>query len=96
MRFFSAFSVAAVQQSVDVIRVPFPKEESALIAVADNVLRLLDLWCRADCGPPATIVHVLDYPFQAADGNISGFLAQYSTGKKVRLQKHLSNDQTYT
>ena len=84
-------NVEAVQQKLDVIRVSFNAEEHALAALREKGLRLFDMWCRMDGGPPTTIVHLFDYPYEDPAGDISAFFADFGVVKGVRHQKYLRN-----
>ena len=68
------FDPVAVQQSLDVIRVTFRSEEDAVLARRENGIRLFGLWCRMDGGPPATIIHLFDYPYEEDEGAGEGLL----------------------
>ena len=52
---------------------------------------LFDMWCRMDGGPPATIVHLFDYPYEDPAEDISAFFADFGVVKGVRHQKYLRN-----
>ena len=84
-------NVVAVQQNFDVIRVTFKEEEQALTALHEKGVRLFGLWCRMDGGPPTTIVHLFDYPYEHPAEDISAFFAAYGVVKGVRHQKYLRN-----
>ena len=84
-------NVEAVQQKLDVIRVSFNEEEHALAALRERGVRLFDMWCRMDGGPPATIVHLFDYPYEDPAEDISAFFADFGVVKGVRHQKYLRN-----
>ena len=84
-------NVEAVQQKLDIIRVSFNKEEHALNALRERGLRLFDMWCRMDGGPPATIVHPFDYPYEDSAEDISAFFADFGVVKCVCHQKYLWN-----
>ena len=57
---------------VDALRVTFKEEEQALAALRDKGVRLFGLWCRMDGGPPTTIVHLFDYPYEDPAEDVSG------------------------
>ena len=84
-------NVEAVQQKLDVIRVSFNEEEHALAALRERGVRLFDMWCRMDGGPPATIVHLFDYPYEDPTEDISAFFADFGVVKGVCHQKYLRN-----
>ena len=90
------FDPVAVQQSLDVIRVTFSSEEDAILARGENGTRLFGLWCRMDGGPPATIVHLFDYPYEEDEEQVKDFFSQYGFVKSVRSQKYLTKPNIYT
>ena len=90
------FDPVAVQQSLDVIRVTFPSEEDAVLARRENGTRLFGLWCRMDGGPPATIVHLFDYPYEEDEELVKDFFSQFGFVKSVRSQKYLTKPDIYT
>ena len=49
------------------------------------------MWCRMDGGPPTTIVHLFDYPYEDPAEDISAFFADFGVVKGVRHQKYLRN-----
>ena len=67
-------NVEAVQQQLDVIRVSFNVEEHALAVLRQKGVRLFDMSCRMDGGPPTTIVHLFDYLSEDPTEDISAFL----------------------
>ena len=88
--------VEAVQQSLDVIRVTFREEGQALAVLQDGGVRLFDMWCRVDGGPPTTIVHLFDYPYEDPVEHITSFFSDYGVVKGVRYQKYLRNGDVAT
>ena len=68
-------NVVAVQQCLDVIRLTFKEEEQALSALQETGVRLFGMWCRMDGGPPTTIVHLFDYPYEESAEAISAFFS---------------------
>ena len=88
--------ITAVQQNMDVIRVSFRSEADASFAMRDNGVRLFGIWCRMDGGPPSTIVHLFDYPFEEEDEVIKETFGCFGLVKNVRLQKYLSRPDIYT
>ena len=96
IQFFSLAHIQCVQQNLDVIRVTFRSEEHASSALRDSGIRLFGIWCRMDGGPPSTIVHLFDYPFEEDNEEIKEFFGQFGVVKNVRLQKYLSRSEVYT
>ena len=86
-------NVTAIQQSLDVIRVTFFSEAAALDALKNRGCRLFGIWCKMDGGPPITIIHLFDYPFEDNDeGAITEFFEHYGQVRSVRQQKYLRHD----
>ena len=83
--------VEAVQQSLDVVRVTFREEGQALAVLQGGGVRLFDMWCRVDGGPPTTIVHLFDYLYEDPVEHITSFFSDYGVVKGVRYQKYLHN-----
>lgn len=54
-------------------------------------MKLFDMWCRMDGGPPTTIAHLFDYPYEDSAEDISSFFADFGVVKGVRYQKYLRN-----
>ena len=96
MQFFGPAHVTAVQQSFDVIRVSFRSEAHASSALRDSGIRLFGIWCWMDGGPPSTIVHLFDYPFEEENDVVKEFFGGFGVVKNVRLQKYLSRPDIYT
>lgn len=96
IQFFGLAHIKCVQQNLDVIRVTFRSDEHASNALRDSGIRLFGIWCRMDGGPPSTIVHLFDYPFQDDNEEVKVFFEQYGVVKNVRLQKYLTRSEVYT
>ena len=90
------FDPVAVQQSLDVIRVTCRSEGDAVLDRRENGIRLFGLWCRMDGGPPATIIHLFDYPYEEDEEPVKDFFSQFGFVKSVRNQKYLSKPDIYT
>lgn len=89
--------VQAIQQCLDAIRVTFQTEEGALAALKEKGCRLFGLWLKMDGGPPVTIVHLFDYPFEEDDeGAIAEFFGQYGQVYGVRQQTYINHELVYT
>ena len=84
-------NVEAVQQSLDVVRVTFREEGQALAVLQAGGVRLFDMWCRVDGGPPTTIVHLFDYPYEDPVKHVTSFFSDFGVVKGVRYQKYLRN-----
>ena len=88
--------VVAVQQSFDVIRVTFETEADAVQALEARGVYLFGNWCRMDGGPPTTIVHVFDFPFQEMEEHVRTVFSRYGVVKSVRNQKYISRPGVFT
>ena len=96
IQFFGLAHIKCVQQNLDVIRVTFRSEEHASSALRDSGIRLFGIWCRMDGGPPSTIVHLFEYPFEEENEEVKEFFGQFGVVKNVRLQKYLSRTEICT
>ena len=90
------FKPEAVQVSLDVVRLTFTDEDTAFRALSENGVRLFGMWCRMDGGPPTTIVHLFDYPFEEGEDEIVSFFTSYGLVKGVRFQRYLKYADIYT
>ena len=62
---FNLYGVVAIQVAYEIIRVTFLTDEGHRRAKELSGVRLFGLWCPIlGGGPPVTIVHVFDYPFE--------------------------------
>ena len=77
-------NVVAVQQCLDAVRFTFKEVDQALAALQNRGVRLFDMWCRMDGGPPTNIVHLFDYPYEDSDEGISFFFSDFGVVKGVR------------
>lgn len=94
---FGEQNISAVQQCVDVIRVTFKTEALALNALQEKGVRLFGIWCRMDGGPPVTIIHLFDFPFEGSGYDaIKEFFSQYGQVRDVRLQRYLRRSNIYS
>ncbi len=94
---FQSRQIIAVQQFPDTIRVTFDLEETAIdVLKVSSGVRLFDMWCRMDGGPPSTIIHLFDFPYEEGCFGIEDLFKAYGTVKAVRQQKYLSNDNIFT
>ena len=89
----SKFPAAVViQQSLDVIWVTFKTVDDARDVVSLGGIRLFGLWCKVDGGPPSSILHLFDYPFEASDDHVKDTFSSYGLVRKVRGQKYLGSE----
>ena len=66
-----AASIRAVQVGYEIIRVTFSLAAAFQQAKSKEQVQLFDLWFTIQGGgPPPTIVHVFDFPFEGSDDSI--------------------------
>ena len=85
-----------VQQCFNVIRVTFSEEQYALAALQNHGVHLDGMWCRLDGGPPTTILHVFDFPFEESEDVLRDFFSHFGIVKGVRHQRYLKKDDIKT
>ena len=93
---YNDYGIHAVQQFFDLIRVTFDSEEAAVSVLKDKGVRLFDMWCRMDGGPPTTIIRLFDYPYEENEESVGAFFDTYGTVKSVRCQKYVSHPDVCT
>lgn len=93
---FSDYNIHCVQQFFDLIRVTFDFEATAVSVLKERGVRLFGIWCRMDGGPPTTIVHLFDYPYEEDEESVSDFFGTFGTVKSVRCQKYISHSKICT
>lgn len=72
---FSSLGVVAIQIGYEVIRVSFATDEGYKRAMEKDGIRLFGIYCKIlGGGPPITMVHVFDYPFEEVDAAIKSVL----------------------
>ena len=65
VKVFDGLDIVAVQVAYEVVRVTFKSDDGFKTAMTNSVVRLFGLWCPIlGGGPPVTIVHIFDYPFE--------------------------------
>ena len=69
--------VECVQQCLDIIRVTFTEERHALAVLKENGVYLCGKWCRLEGGPPTTILHVFDFPYEETEETLKTFFSDY-------------------
>ena len=97
IRVFKTYGVVAVQLMYDVVRVTFKTLDGFQAAKRLDGVRLFGLWCSIlGGGPPLTIVHVFDYPFEEADALVSNAFMDFGEVKKVKDQLSIADPEIYT
>ena len=91
------YGVIAVQISYDIVRVSFTTEAGFKHAMENTGERLFGLWCPIlDGGPPVTILHIFDYPYEEDDADIRPVCSDFGEVKNVKKQKYNLNPNVYT
>lgn len=94
---FNLLGVVAVQVAYDVIRVTFSMDEGFRQAKELPGVRLFGLWCPIlGGGPPVTIVHVFEYPYEEDNSFVSSVFEDFGDVKRVKNQTFLSNSSIFT
>ena len=97
VKIFDGLPIVAVQIACEVVRVTFKGEDGFKAAMTNSGIRLFGLWCPIlGGGPPVTIVHVFDYPFEEGDEALKEVFSSFGEVKRVKKQTYLSNQEIYT
>ena len=93
---FNLYGVLAIQIAYELIRVTFLTDEVHRRAKELSGVRLFGLWCPIlGGGPPVTIVHVFDYPFEEDNSFVSSIFNDFGEVKRVKNQTYLANTSIY-
>ena len=94
---FRTFGVVAVQLMYDTIRVTLKTSQGFEAAKRLDGVRLFGLWCRIlGGGPPLTILHVFDYPFEESDALVSDAFNDFGDVKRVKDQLSITDPEVFT
>ena len=97
VKVFKTFHVVAVQLLYDCIRVTFKTVEGLEAAKRLDGVHLFGIWCRIlGGGPPLTMVHVFDYPFEESDSVVSNAFGDFGEVKKVKIQSSIGEPEIFT
>ncbi len=89
--------VEAVQIGYDIIRVTFSSLEYYRKAKSEPGKHLFGLFCDIlGVGPPVTLVHLFDYPYEEEDDEVVDVFGDYGEVKRIKLQTYVSNTKIYT
>lgn len=89
--------VLAVQICFDCFRVTFISDEASKRAKENTGVHLFGFSCKIiGGGPPVTIIHVFDYPFEEEDSHIESAMADYGFVEHVKKQTCFSKPSVYT
>ena len=87
---FNSLKVVAIQMGYEVIRVTFSSEDDYRHAMERPGLHLFGIFCRIlGGGPPITMVHVFDFPFEEDDSSLKTVFADFGDVKGVKKQTYL-------
>lgn len=87
------YGVVAIQVAYEVIRVTLLNDEGFRQAKELTGVRLFGLWCPIlGGGPPVTVVHVFDYPYEEDNGSVFSVFEDFEDVKKVKDQTCLWNN----
>ena len=87
----------AIQIGYEIVRVTFDTDDHFRAAKEKEGLHLFGLWCPIlGGGPPITILHIFDYPYEEPNANLETMLLDYGVVKKIKMQTFLSNQNIYT
>ena len=87
---FSLHPVVAVQVGFDIVRVTFRDPDSCRLARNNSYINLFGSNCTVQGGgPPATMVHLFDFPAELGDEPVRQVLSGYGNVKSVRRQKYI-------
>ena len=94
---FNKDSMRAVQFCYDTIRVTFFCPEAFKKAKEKSGLYLCGLWCKIlGGGPPTTMVHLFDYPFEEGNEQIEVVFGDFGEVKRVKQQSFVSDPGIFT
>ena len=94
---FKTHGVVAVQLMYDTIRVTLRTTQGFEAAKRLDGVRLFGLWCPIlGGGPPLTIVHVFDYPFEESDALVTDAFNDFGNVKRVKDQLSITDPEVFT
>ena len=94
---FKNFGVEAIQICHEIIRVSFITKGGYDNARRMPGLHLFCMYCPiAGGGPPATMLHIFDYPHEEDNLEVRHVCADFGTVKGVKRQTYLSNSDIFT
>ena len=96
VRIFKTYSVIAVQLLYDCIRVTFMTMQGFEVAKSHDGVHLFGIWCRIlGGGPPLTMVHVFDYPFEESDDVVSNAFGDFGEVKRIKIQSSIGDPEIF-
>ena len=89
VKVFDGLDIVAVQITYEVVGVTLKNEDSFKTAMTNSGVRLFGLWCPIlGGGPPVTIVHIFDYPFEEGDEALKDVFSNFGEVKRIKKQTY--------
>ena len=86
-----------MQVAYEVIRVTLASVDEYKVAKQQPGIRLFGMWCPIlGGGPPITIVHIFDYPYEEEDVYVKDVLGDFGSVKRVKKQTYLAKPDVFT
>ncbi|KAL9989382.1 hypothetical protein ACROYT_G003926 [Oculina patagonica] len=96
VRVFSR-GVVACQIGYDIIRVTFDNPDNFEAAKRNSGVHLFGMYCAVlGGGPPSTLVHLFDYPYEEDHDAIKDVFSDFGEVRNVRCQSYVGNPNVYT
>ena len=81
----------------EVIRVTLTSADEYNVAKQQPGIRLFGMWCpNLGGGPPVTILHIFDYPYEKDDVYVKNVIGDFSAVKRVKKQTYVSKPDVFT
>ena len=94
---FQHYHVRCVQVAYEVIRVTLASADEYKVAKQQPGIRLFGMWCPIlGGGPPITILHIFDYPYEEEDVYIKNVIGDFGSVKRVKKQTYLTCPDVFT
>lgn len=89
--------VVACQIGYDIIRVTFDNPDNFEAAKRNSGVHLFGMYCAVlGGGPPSTLVHLFDYPYEEDHDAIKDVFSDFGEVRNVRCQSYVGNPNVYT
>ena len=97
LKVFQHYHVKCVQVAYEVIRVTLASADEYKVPKQQPGIRLFGMWCPIlGGGPPITILHIFDYPYEEDDVYVKNVIGDFGSVKRVKKQTYLSNPDVFT
>ena len=81
----------------EVIRITLASADEYKVAKQQPGIRLFGMWCPIlGGGPPITILHIFDYPYEEEDVYIKNVIGDFGSVKRVKKQTYLTCPDVFT